>query len=316
MKALKQTAWGISLLIAMVLGTPAYAAPAVQNIFSNGQPANADQVNDNFQELADRIDAIPAGAQGEPGPQGLPGVNGNNGLNGPEGPPGPQGDQGLQGIQGPVGLQGDIGPQGPPGADFTQISFDPYRHNYDSKTFKVTGSNDLGQSGFFWQEVRTYDRTTTPGTLIDTRELTDNNGVIQQYRKFYYMTAQGQDKIWTRREIYDAADPSILTSSNDYDPGLTVIKNDMIVGHLWSSHSESSWSTPTPGFNGRLETRVLLGQESITANNVVYNNCLKILRLRVISTGSHENLLWYCEGEGLVKEVTNGSIKELVSTTP
>ena len=89
MKALKQTAWGISLLIAMVLGTPAYAAPAVQNIFSNGQPANADQVNDNFQELADRIDAIPAGAQGEPGPQGLPGVNGNNGLNGPEGPPGP-----------------------------------------------------------------------------------------------------------------------------------------------------------------------------------------------------------------------------------
>jgi hypothetical protein len=218
-------------------------------------------------------------------------------------------------IQGPPGPQGE---QGPPGADYAQINFDPYRHNFDSKTFRVNGENETFENGWFWQEVRTYDRT-TPGTVIETRELTDSVGATQMYRKFYYATGLGQDKIWTKRESYSSADTSVLTNVNEYDPGLTVIKNTMIIGHPWSTHSVNNWFDPLAmpvelqtGISGRVETRVLIGQESTTANNVSYDNCLKILR---INQGT-ETLLWYCEGMGLVKIVANGSMRELMSTTP
>ncbi|WP_455202100.1 hypothetical protein [Kaarinaea lacus] len=270
MKFINQTRWAVSSLLAIALSTPAFAAPAVQHIFSNGQPADANQVNENFQELADRIDAVPAG------------------------------------------------PQGPAGAGVVQINFDPYRHNFASKTFRVTGDNELGESGWFWQEVRTFDRM-TPGTVIETRELTDSVGATQGYRKFYFTTGLGQDKILTKREIYDNADTSVLDNSSDYDPGLTFIKNSMIVGHQWSTHSINNSVDPQlPAqfqnhIGGAVETRVLIEQESTTANNVVYSNCLKVLDIN--TTG--QALLWYCEGMGLVKIVsTPGSMRELVSTTP
>ena len=335
MGKLKQAEWSVGLLAAMMLGAPAYAAPAVQHIFSNGQPADASQVNENFQELADRIDAIPAGPQGpqgeqglpgergETGQQGLPGVNGQNGLNGldgEQGPPGPPGEQGIQGIQGVAGPRGPQGEQGPPGADYTQISFDPYRHNFDSKTFRVTGDNDQGEVGWFWQEVRSYDRS-TPGTVMETRELTDSVGATQLFRKFFFTTGQGQDKNLIKRESYDNADTIVPTYVSEYDPGLTFVKNTMIVGHLWSTYSINNWTdiynVPVPpviqtGFSGAIETRILLGQESTTANDVVYDNCLKVLDLN--NTGG-QTMLWYCEGMGLVKMVS-GSIRELVSTTP
>ena len=327
MKVLKQIGWVASVLIAAIYSASSFAAP-VPHTFSNGQPADANQVNENFQELANRIDAIPEGPQGPAGPQGpqgIPGENGNNGLNGldgEQGPPGPQGEQGIQGIQGPVGPQGPQGEQGPPGADYTQFNFDPYRHNFDSKTFRVTGSNELGENGWYWQEVRTYDRT-TPGTVVETRELTDSVGATQFYRKFYFTTGQGQDKILTRREIYSSADTSVLTSIADYDPGLTFIKTNMIVGHLWSTHSINNFTNiyydiidpPPPyyetGFSGTVETRILIGQESTTANNVVYDNCLKVLDINT----SGQSLLWFCEGMGLVK-IVSGGMRELVSTTP
>jgi len=41
MKVLIQAGWRIGCLIAMLIGAPVFAAPAVQHIFSNGQPANA-----------------------------------------------------------------------------------------------------------------------------------------------------------------------------------------------------------------------------------------------------------------------------------
>ena len=43
----------------LVSATALAAGPPVQNQFAGGQPARASEVNANFQELADRIDAIP-----------------------------------------------------------------------------------------------------------------------------------------------------------------------------------------------------------------------------------------------------------------
>ena len=90
----------IVLLSAFCMGNQALAQTTVPHEFKNGEVADADEVNENFQALAGAIDAIPAGEQGPAGPPGPTGV---------QGPPGPQGELG------PPGPQGEPGPQGPPG---------------------------------------------------------------------------------------------------------------------------------------------------------------------------------------------------------
>ena len=315
MKSFRQTGWLLSLLLAMSLTAPVFAAP-VPHTFSNGQPANADQVNENFQELVNRIDAIPEGPpgpQGPIGPQGLPGVNGQNGLNGLDGEQGPPGLQGERGPVGPVGPQGPQGEQGPPGpaGEPVVINFDPYRHNFSSKTFLVDREV---------LEVRTYDRS-TPGMVIESRGyLIDNQ--VKLTTKRYYTTGQGQDTIVINLEIFDSTDPTKLTNVYEYNPGIISIKNDMVIGQVWSAHSVVNTTSYTwdnvvnPPFissytHGDIGVRMLEGQESITVNDVVYDNCLKLLVM-----GPSQYLSWYCEGMGLVKIVSNGRIRELVSTIP
>lgn len=70
MKRLTQIIGNVAFVLVVLVSGPSFAAPPVQHIFSNGQPADANQVNDNFQELADRIEEIPEGPQG---PKGEPG---------------------------------------------------------------------------------------------------------------------------------------------------------------------------------------------------------------------------------------------------
>ena len=110
------------------------------NTFQNGQVADADEVNENFQNLKTAIDDVvdnggiigpqgprgltgdvgakgDKGDQGDVGPQGPQGPKGDTGSQGPKGDTGDQGPPGVgtQGVQGPQGLKGDTGDQGPPG---------------------------------------------------------------------------------------------------------------------------------------------------------------------------------------------------------
>jgi hypothetical protein len=101
------------------------AADLVQ--FSNGNIADADDVNANFNELEARIETITLtpGAVGTQGIAGTNGINGANGVAGADGPQGIQGDTGLQGIAGPAGadsmVAGPVGLQGPTGGSCTAI---------------------------------------------------------------------------------------------------------------------------------------------------------------------------------------------------
>jgi hypothetical protein len=53
-----------AMSVGILLPASVYAlGPPVTHIFSNGTPANADDVNANFQELADRISEVPGGDQ-------------------------------------------------------------------------------------------------------------------------------------------------------------------------------------------------------------------------------------------------------------
>ena len=80
----------LALTIGLTLGltTTVHSAPVVTlpNTFVNGKPANADEVNANFEALADAINGTPAGPAGPIGPEGPKGETGLEGAIGPEGP--------------------------------------------------------------------------------------------------------------------------------------------------------------------------------------------------------------------------------------
>ena len=72
-------------------------------------------LQEQYNQLDQKIDNIAPGLEGPPGPQGEQGATGETGQQGAEGPQGPQGPQGEQGATGETGQQGLEGPQGPQG---------------------------------------------------------------------------------------------------------------------------------------------------------------------------------------------------------
>ena len=94
------------------------AETQVPNVFEDGTPASAAEVNANFDALESAIDGIPAGPQGPAGPAGAAGAQGPAGpagAQGPAGAAGAQGPAGPAGAAGAAGAQGPAGPQGPAG---------------------------------------------------------------------------------------------------------------------------------------------------------------------------------------------------------
>lgn len=69
------------------------AQTTVPNTFMSGEKAVADEVNENFQALADAIDTIEL-TPGPEGPMGATGPQGSTGATGPQGPAGATGPQG------------------------------------------------------------------------------------------------------------------------------------------------------------------------------------------------------------------------------
>jgi hypothetical protein len=291
---------GLVLFSAAILGSQALAAPAVQHIFSNGLPADANQVNQNFQELADRIDEIPLGPQG------------------------PQGDTGEKGDRGDAG------------AGVVEIVLDSYRHNFSSKTFSISiqNQNDV------LEDIRSYDRS-IPNQVIETRV----RGLASP-RKFYYSSDAGQDITRTQFEIYDIANPELLSSRDVYNPPVVLRKNSMVVGHPWNTvyttvTTDELNVSAVVNESLTIETRTLVGQESITVKNNLYDDCIKLeivqttTSLTTLNTGSRSHKIqWHCAGVALVKQISithtianNGAtssgngvpmlvIEELASTTP
>lgn len=116
-------------------------------VFRSGTPILAEEVNDNFQLLRQRVAGLQSevaaleeqlagletieGPPGEPGPQGDRGPRGEPGPTGPQGEPGPasavgpQGPRGEAGEPGPPGEPGPMGPRGEPGPSGPQGELGP-----------------------------------------------------------------------------------------------------------------------------------------------------------------------------------------------
>ena len=97
------------LFISLLISQCAFADEIELHTFHNGEVANADEVNENFQNLKTAIDDVVdnGGIIGPQGPRGLTGDVGVKGDKGDQGDVGPQGPQGPRGLTGDVGVKGD-----------------------------------------------------------------------------------------------------------------------------------------------------------------------------------------------------------------
>ena len=188
----------------------AFAQTEVPNVFEDGTPASAAEVNANFDALESAIDsndedfelfradtqlALPpsncstdqiikwngsawvcSDPSGAAGPQG---EKGDTGDTGPQGPPGPQGDTGPAGPQGPIGLTGATGPKGdtgdtgPAGADGIAAGLSCSL----DEIIKWNGSawacaTDVSSSGITLQSIR---------DAVDVRSVTSTNANVVAY---------------------------------------------------------------------------------------------------------------------------------------
>jgi hypothetical protein len=295
--------------------------PAVQHQFTNGTPANANDVNANFQELADRISEIPAGPQGPEGPPGPTGPQGPIGPTGPTGPMGPQGlpgqnglngldgrdgvdgEQGPQGVQGEPGPRGPEGPQGPPGEGLAEYDFAGYiSSNMASKTFTISGTSN------FDTEVQTFERPDA-NTTIRTRERF-SQGVLYHHRKHTFVSSSDDVRL-TGIEFYTLIDPMTveLSMTHTLSPGIVIRQNGMKIGRPWSSGSMLHVvdlypiDAPPPPYDDVVgDTSVLEAVEDVTVPAGTFQNCLKIVSTRFGNLRPNMNIKWICPGGiGMVK---------------
>jgi hypothetical protein len=297
----------VVLLLSVSSGVWAAGAP-VPHIFSNGTPADANAVNDNFQNLADRISEMHVG---------------------PQGPAGPQGEQG------PAGPQGE---QGPPGTGLTTYNYLDFSHNLSSKTFERRRKDGT----VYWSETRTYDRS-TPGLLLVSSHIIEDPTVVEyEIDTTYHLEDDGirisggigyntLGNLGTRTPVV----------SRDFDPPILLRNTSMVIGVAWGSFAsvvdkDLDTAEITESYHSEINT--LLAVENVTVRDVTYNNCMRIHTKRDIDKIDITNmtyndslpstsLSWYCEGFGLVKTIrftgphgsaTSVSVTttELVSTVP
>lgn len=305
--------------MATVLASSAQAAPgdAVPNTFSNGTPADADQVNANFSEVVNQISTLaesgvvgPAGPQGiagpagPQGPQGLTGVPGPQGLTGstgqqgpigntgPQGPIGPQGDQGIQGIQGEQGPEGQQGPAGTDAPAPTAYSYRDFSHTYDSKTFTVIDTDNIYNT-----EIRTFTRT--PGQVSFSRDRSLSSSRVQYHT--ITLDTSGPEVLFTKFEGHSPVNIDVIGNTLTIVPGISMRTETMETGKSFGSASIVT-STDLEKTNA-LQTSTLLATDmNITINSVNYTGCIQISRQRRATRlgGRHDAVSTFCPDVGLV----------------
>lgn len=283
------------------------------NTFTNGDVADADDINHNFSLLDDRITSIsltpgpqgPAGPQGTAGPQGIAGENGQNGLNGIDGAAGVDGAQGPQGPQGPAGADGLNGADGTgitlqSNAGFTSSA-------YTEKVFTVTGTQ-----GAWDTEIRSYNRTSNPDGTVSTQATHQriSAGNVFKHLVLEYLTDTSGDRHFIEQKVYDPMNITTLNHTVTIAPGLVTRQSSMGVGLSWGSSSQltHTYEDGSPAqISFAVDSRSLLGIEDITlSSGAQYTGCLKIENTRSAESlgGQYQRISWYCPNNvGLVKYI-------------
>ena len=283
---MKKTLLAIAITASTFSGiTMAAPGDAVPNTFSNGTPADATLVNENFDALSTQIgDLAASGVAGPVGPQGPVGIQG------------PQGDQGIQGIQGPAGTSAPAP---------TVYNFRDFSQTFNTKTFTVADTN-----GGYDKEIRTFTRV--PGVSVSfTRERTlyDDVNLIDVRQQYHTITfdVSGSEMLFTKFEGHNKSSLAVV-ETRTMTPGVTFRTETMELGKTFGSDSYLTWSRTdgTSGSSAVNQTVTLISaNQTVTVNGKTYNGCIKIARHRnSTKVNTYDAINTHCPGVGMVRSVT------------
>jgi len=291
-----------------ISGAAFAVGPAVTNQFENGQPADANDVNANFQELADRISDTLLSVTGPMGATGADGATGPMGATGPTGTAGPTGATGATGATGPAGADGIDGTNG---AGATIVNADDYKHTHASKTYSVKFTDGASVlTGSFDKEVQTFDRSDTT-KLIVTRVRTFTSA-LRRTDVLTYNVGTNTDTTLTSRKILTVS-AGVLTGDSTtitFPSGMLVRPAQMTLGQTWGSAGDtskvSSLTVGGPFAGNFVDSRSLVEivPNLTLSNGATYTECVKYSSNRLSHIGgSFQRISWSCKGEGMVKRI-------------
>jgi len=280
--------------------------------FTNGNAADANDVNANFTELETRISNIsltpgPTGPQGPVGAQGVAGATGATGPQGIAGANGLDGAQGATGPAGPQGPQGSTGAQGPAGAGVVTHSWAGFgaAGKWISKTFTVINS-----TGNYDKEVRSFLPSSSDGGLTGTVAVTRQRtlaGTVVKHQVLHFSFDTSGSNTFVSLDSY-LNDTTTLVNTKTLSPGFVFRHAAMGEGMTWSNASTitrvNADASPTVVDFG-IDTRSLVAIENVTVKGVNYTGCQKIMEHRTAPSvgGEHHAVTWYCPGDGVVKRI-------------
>lgn len=310
----------LAIALSATFSATAFAAPgdAVPNSFSNGTPADADQVNANFTEVVNQIstlnDSITNGTDGIGISSIIDNNNGTFTINLTDGtstihtkPKGDKGDIGLTGLKGDKGDTGLTGPAGNDAPAATTYSFRAYGHTFNEKVFDVIDSRSK-----FISEIQTFTRS--PGIVSYTRNRIKSNGVdTWKYETITLATSLEPDEIkFTERKGHpvNAGTPDPLTTSwtETLSPGHISRTGAMEQGKIFGSDVSVSYDDYLNPVSSSvsIQTGALIAvNQTVTVPAGTFTDCIKtsITRSGIKAGGSLMRINTYCAGAGLVKQI-------------
>jgi hypothetical protein len=207
---------------------------------------------------------------------------------------------------------------------FTQLAFGQGGKHHKDTTYDyhdLTNSNIKSKTFNRYQgdpdnpiiEKWNFDRS-VPGQVVRTEVRNDGGCMINKFQ----LTPSAFT--WTHNNACVLVDfnydPPVVdeTIVREYDPPVTGLTSMMIPGIAWGS---GAVMTETPGSERYyVDKNEVLAVENVSVPFGNYTGCLKIHRLRQVSSSPYTRIDWICPDIGLVKRVQGGSrMMELTDVT-
>lgn len=235
----------VAVMLGMLVGSASHAAgPPVPHSFTAGQKAVASEVNENFQNLADRIDDLTQTVDQKANTADV-----NNSI---------------QTLNNRIDAL--------PGAAVFDASDYRIADTINVKTFAVS------DSGCATQEVNTYVRNTSPGKITIVETTVASNGSPCFERVITSEVEAGISRIASLEFV--SPNPNVQT----FTPKLLAFPAQMSIGAPWSGETVLTNTVFTPTTSLLAVKYDIVGVESVTVPAGTFNNCLKFFRTSITSS--------------------------------
>ncbi len=281
----------LTIALTSIISFPALAAVGdnVPHSFSNGTPADANQVNANFAEVVTQISTL--SASGVVGPQGEPGTAGV------------AGDEGV-GVTSIVDDgAGNLTINLSDGSSSVHIipsvttySYRDFGHTFSQKTFAVTDTRNKYDS-----EIRIFDRSVS-GRVSYTRERLLNTNRIKY--NTIMVDNSGPELLFVEFKSHDNSSLAV-TNTQIINNGLISRTENMEIGKTFGSDATVVSSNGAVDAYTVQTSSLLSVNQSVTVPAGSFTGCIKVARHRSGNTlGTTNDLInTFCPGVGLVKQV-------------